>query len=209
MELVFIRHGQGEHTLNLPYSIYTTDPSLTKEGIIQARELRSQFPISEDDIVIISPIRRALQTAMIWTEGISPTKLVSPLISPRIFPLKQDSKTLPCDHLLTREKIRKDFPDFILDKESSLNLWIYGINIIPENEFILLAKHFLEWCKKQDKKRIYLVSHDGQSLLTNNIFWVKNCLEMIFRKKQDGLYLITNLDISNNDFISEKIINNN
>ncbi len=45
-----------------------------------------------------------------------------------------------------------------------------------------------------------------QSLLTDNIFWMKNCLEMIFRKKQDGLYLITNLDldISNNNFISEK-----
>ncbi|WP_345742184.1 histidine phosphatase family protein [Cytobacillus gottheilii] len=56
LELVFIRHGQGEHTLNLPYSLYTTDTSLTKEGIIQARELRTQFPISEDDIVIISPI---------------------------------------------------------------------------------------------------------------------------------------------------------
>lgn len=161
LELVFIRHGQGEHTLNLPYSLYTTDPSLTDEGIIQAQELRNQLPILKDDIVIISPTRRTLQTAMIWTEGLNATKLVSPLVSPRKFPLKRNSNTLPCDQLLKRAEIRKEFPTFILDKESSQNLWIDGINTIPEDEFTLLARHFLEWCKTQDKKRIFIVSHDG------------------------------------------------
>ncbi|WP_246055217.1 hypothetical protein [Pseudalkalibacillus caeni] len=32
---------------------------------------------------------------------------------------------------------------------------------MPEKEFKLLAINFLEWCKEQDLKRIYIVSHDG------------------------------------------------
>ena len=47
MELVFIRHGQGEHTLDLPKSLNTPDPSLTEEGIIQARTLKKHLPLSQ------------------------------------------------------------------------------------------------------------------------------------------------------------------
>ena len=161
LELIFIRHGQGEHTSNLPNSLHNPDPALTDEGIIQAKRLRESLPLSEGDLIIISPIRRTLQTAMIWSEGITCTRLVSPSVSPRIFPLNTKSKTLPCDELVTREKIRKEFPAFILDQNSALNLWINGINTLPESEFILLAEYFLEWCKRQDRKKIFIVSHDG------------------------------------------------
>jgi broad specificity phosphatase PhoE len=43
VELVFIRHGQGEHTLNLPDSLQIQDPPLTKEGVYQAQSLQSQI----------------------------------------------------------------------------------------------------------------------------------------------------------------------
>ncbi|WP_019413963.1 histidine phosphatase family protein [Paenisporosarcina sp. TG20] len=161
MELFFVRHGQGEHTLDLPQSLDTSDPALTKNGILQAEELREQLPLTEDDIVVISPIRRALQTALIWSDDVNCKKIVTPLVSPRMFPQKPNSKTLPCDVLLTKESIKKDFPSFFIDTNSSNQLWSKGLNTLNDFEFNALAEDFLEWYKKQDTKRIYIVSHDG------------------------------------------------
>ncbi|WP_240051001.1 histidine phosphatase family protein [Metabacillus litoralis] len=58
MELIFIRHGQGEHTLNIPQSLHKGDPALTSNGLLQAKGLAKEFPLSEDDILIVSPLRR-------------------------------------------------------------------------------------------------------------------------------------------------------
>lgn len=161
MELVFIRHGQGEHTLNLPISLQNPDPALTKEGTIQAKSLRNQFPLSKKDVLIISPIRRTLQTASIWSEDINCRKIVRPLVSPRMFPQNPEWSPLPCDEILKREMIKDEFPGFVIDEDLPNNLWIKGINTIPEYEFNSLADNFINCCKQLRKKRIYIISHDG------------------------------------------------
>jgi broad specificity phosphatase PhoE len=161
MELVFVRHGQGEHTLDLPKSLHTSDPALTEEGVIQAKALRKQLPLSQSDMMIISPIRRTLQTAQIWSEGITCKKIVSPLVSPRMFPQKPEWNTLPCDEILPKELIKDDFTDFIFEDELSNQWWSEGINKLPEKEFKVIAESFLKWCKSIRSKRIYIVSHDG------------------------------------------------
>ncbi|WP_339195881.1 hypothetical protein MKY27_14020 [Solibacillus sp. FSL R5-0449] len=43
MELVFIRHGEGEHTLDIPNSLHIENPSLTAKGIEQAKLLKIKF----------------------------------------------------------------------------------------------------------------------------------------------------------------------
>ena len=45
MELVFIRHGEGEHTLDIPSSLHLEDPALTATGKEQAKLLRNQLHI--------------------------------------------------------------------------------------------------------------------------------------------------------------------
>lgn len=162
MQLIFIRHGQGEHTLCLPNSLNHPDPSLTQNGIEQAKMLRNQFPLSEDDVLMISPIRRTLQTALIWSEGVGCQRIVTPLISPRIFPQKKErSSTLPCDVILTKDKIQNEFTNFHLVEDLSLELWKKGINTISEEEFNSIAEMFLMRCRKLGKEKIYIVSHDG------------------------------------------------
>ncbi|TFB13464.1 histidine phosphatase family protein [Filobacillus milosensis] len=161
MELVFIRHGQGEHTVDLPQSLHISDPALTNEGKLQAMSLRNQFPLSQNDVVIISPLRRTLQTAHIWSEGINCRKIVSPFVSPRMFPQTPQSTTLPCDELLTKEKIKNVFNDFCIDGELPDEYWLSGINKTHEQEFSKIASRYLTWCKSTGKKRIYIVSHDG------------------------------------------------
>lgn len=161
MELLFIRHGQGEHTLHLPSSLHTFNPGLTPEGMKQAKLLRKQFLLVDDDLLLVSPLKRTLQTAKIWSEGIHCTKMVTPFVSPRIFPPKPNSKTLPCDEIMSLEDIKREYPSYILDEQLPLSLWTNGINTVSENEFYHLADSFLNWCAEQNKKRIYIVSHDG------------------------------------------------
>ncbi|UFT99271.1 phosphoglycerate mutase family protein [Radiobacillus kanasensis] len=161
MEVVLIRHGQGEHTLDLPQSLQISDPSLTEEGISQAKALRKQFPLTKTDVIVVSPVRRTLQTALIWSEAVACQKIVSPLVSPRMFPQKREWKTLPCDELLTREKIKDEFPDMSFDEDLSKEFWTKGINTSSDQEFKEIAEKFLEWCYQTGETRIYVVSHDG------------------------------------------------
>ncbi|MGD6903382.1 histidine phosphatase family protein [Bacillus infantis] len=161
MELIFIRHGEGEHTLNIPKSLHISAPALTDEGINQAKLLRTQLPLSKDDILVISPLRRTLQTAHYWTEGIMCRKLVNPLVSPRIFPQFPEARTLPCDELLDRQKISDEFPNIQIEEDLHEELWAKGINLLPQPEFNHLAKEFLDWCRQQESQNLYIISHDG------------------------------------------------
>lgn len=161
MELIFIRHGQGEHTLKIPQSLQIEDPALTISGKEQAKGLAKKFPLNESDSLIVSPLRRTLQTAALWSEKIKCEKVVTPLVSPRMFPQIAEAKTLPCDLLLNKSEIKKEFPDFYIDETLSNTLWIHGINVLPEQEFRIIAENFINWCRKQDKERIFVISHDG------------------------------------------------
>ncbi|WP_371069272.1 histidine phosphatase family protein [Sediminibacillus sp. JSM 1682029] len=160
MELVFIRHGQEEHTLFPPESLHITDPGLTEAGRLQAISLQKQFPLSETDLIISSPLRRTLQTAQIWSEGTCCEKVVSPLVSPRMFPQNPEWAALPCDNLLPKEKVKEEFNDFFIEEQFG-EWWSKGINKSSEQVFASIAKRFLNRCKQTGKERIYIISHDG------------------------------------------------
>ncbi|SEH46834.1 Broad specificity phosphatase PhoE [Halobacillus karajensis] len=149
--------------MDLPKSLQISDPALTEEGIIQAKSLKEQFPLLKSDVIIASPTRRTIQTARIWSEGIKCKKIVSPFISPRMFPQKSEWQTLPCDKILSKEIIKEEFADFYIEEElsNSNKWWLEGINKLPEKKFKVLAEDFLKWCKQFGNKGIYIVSHDG------------------------------------------------
>ncbi|KOP70344.1 phosphoglycerate mutase [Lysinibacillus sp. FJAT-14745] len=161
MELIFIRHGQGEHTMDLPSSLQVKDPSLTAKGVKQVKLLRNEFPLTNNDVIFISPTRRTLQTAFILSENIDCLKIVSPFVSPRVFPIFLNKKTLPCDEIMDFERIKREYPAFEVDLNVPNELWNSGINIIPENNFIKLAEEFIANCKLLQKEKIFIVSHDG------------------------------------------------
>ncbi|KGP73421.1 histidine phosphatase family protein [Pontibacillus yanchengensis] len=172
MEFIFIRHGKGEHTENLPNSLQRVDPSLTVEGINQVNLLRQHLPITADDVVVASPTTRTLQTSSILCENVACKKIVHPLVAPRMFPQKSEWSTLPCDRVKSPEEIKKEFPDFEFVTDELTDLWKNGINTLPEKEFRELAENFIEWCKQHPQQRIHVVSHDGtitsyRHLLTN------------------------------------------
>lgn len=161
MELIFIRHGQGEHTLDIPNSLHIKNPALTAKGINQAKVLRKKFPLTDEDIIFISPIRRTLETALIWAWNIDCRKIVSPLVSPRIFPIRPNGKTLPCDTIIDLETIKKGYPNLEIDMNVPPDLWSDGINTMPDCEFNKIAVKFIANLKLLKKDKIYIVSHDG------------------------------------------------
>ena len=183
MELVFIRHGEGEHTLDIPSSLEITDPSLTANGIKQARLLRNQFPLTSKDTIIISPLRRTLETACIWSGNIDCRMIVSPLVSPRMFPIKPESNSSSCDKILNLEIIKLEFPTVEIDVTFSQDIRYEGINTLSDSNFIKLAKVFISQCKKLKQEKIYIVSHDG----TITSYW----------------QMISGQNLSRNDFLHE------
>ena len=159
--MIFIRHGQGEHTLDMPNSLHLKNPSLTIKGINQAELLSEKFTLTDKDIIFISPIRRTIETALIWTRNIDCRKIVSPFVSPRIFPIRKNGKTLPCDEIINLEIIQRNYPELELDTNASSNLWRSGINTMSDSEYNKIAREFIASLKLLKRNKIYVVSHDG------------------------------------------------
>ena len=87
-------------------------PPLTDEGRNQAKLLQCNVPLQEADILIASPTLRTLQTATIWSAKVACQKIVHPYVSPRIFPYREEARTLPCDYIVDQGMITKLFPHF-------------------------------------------------------------------------------------------------
>lgn len=161
MKLIFVRHGEGEHTNNLLDSLRMEHPSLTDKGREQALALREKLSLCESDILIASPTIRTLQTATIWSEQVACRRVVHPYISPRIFPYREGARTLPCDKMLSQKNVQQLFPQFLLAEERNEELWRNGINTIVESAFCKAASSFIEWCETLEVSRVAIVSHDG------------------------------------------------
>lgn len=161
MKLIFVRHGEGEHTKDLPSSLQVPHPPLTDEGRNQAKLLQCNVPLQETDILIASPTIRTLQTATIWSAKVACQKIVHLYVSPRIFPYREGATTLPCDHIVDQGVITNLFPHFLIEKSTNKQLWTEGINTIPENRFQQIVDEFLLWCCQLGAERICIVSHDG------------------------------------------------
>ncbi|MGM1048055.1 MAG: phosphoglycerate mutase family protein [Bacillota bacterium] len=162
MELVFIRHGQGEHNLNVPDRLNIEYPSLTAKGEIQVRQLKAKFNFNYKDLFIVSPTIRTIETANILTEDLDqPIKYISPLVGPRMFPQNQRRSRLKCDEHLPIERIEKEYHEFVVIDAANQEVWIDGINDKEEKLFKKLGDGFITWIKAQGNSRVFIIAHDG------------------------------------------------
>ncbi|MEH7456688.1 histidine phosphatase family protein [Bacillus sp. JJ1127] len=190
MKLIFIRHGEGKHTKDLPMSLQVENPPLTKEGEKQALLLQSSLPLEETDVLIASPTLRTLQTAAIWSSQMFCRKVTHPYISPRIFPYRKGARTLPCDQLLNQQLIQELFPSFSLGESINGILWNEGVNTISETEFGNIADQFINWCCTLKAERIYVVSHDG-TITAYRQYLQKQALTREDFLEETGIYEMT------------------
>ncbi|HDR4420342.1 TPA: histidine phosphatase family protein [Bacillus cereus] len=199
MKLVFVRHGEGEHTKDLPASLQVLHPSLTDEGRNQAKLLQYNVPLQETDILIASPTIRTLQTATIWSAKVTCQKIVHPSVSPRIFPYREGAKTLPCDHIVDQGIITNLFPHFSIEKSTNQQLWTECINTIPKHSFQQIVDEFLLWCYELGAERICIVSHDG-TITAYRQYLQKVVLTRSDFLKETGIYEI---EVSHKSLIDE------
>ncbi|GIP03784.1 histidine phosphatase family protein [Paenibacillus lautus] len=157
MEFTFIRHGHGEHLNDYPNRLNTPHPRLTEYGKFQVTQLRNEIKMDPDDLVLVSPTKRTIETAMIIKNGMD--FIISPLVGPRMFPQNPELPFLACDHILSKTEITHLYGDIeILD--FNLDCWKEGINRIEQDIFERYAARLLEWIGESYKK-IFFISHDG------------------------------------------------
>lgn len=163
MKLIFVRHGEALHNVNEPDSFQVSNPRLTQKGIEQAQSIKKHFYLTKEDIIVVSPTFRTIQTAQIFINDQYCQKFICYSIGPRIYPYRENAKTLPCDTVLSTEELKQ----YILNENFRIlygeffNENLSSVNHIPEHIYQGIALSFIKWCKKQDIKRIFIVTHDG------------------------------------------------
>ncbi|QYR22333.1 phosphoglycerate mutase family protein [Paenibacillus sp. sptzw28] len=156
MEFIFIRHGHGEHLNDYPNRLNTLHPSLTEYGKFQVVQLRDKIIINSDDLILVSPTKRTIETAMMLMNSLD--FIITPLVGPRMFPQNPEFPFLACDQILSKTEITNFYGDAeILD--FNLDCW-KGINRVDQDVFEGYAKQLLDWIGDR-YNRIFIISHDG------------------------------------------------
>ncbi|GGP10913.1 phosphoglycerate mutase family protein [Oceanobacillus neutriphilus] len=191
MELHFIRHGEAEHNMNEPKTFQITNPDLTPKGVSQAKELRQIFHLKSSDLLLMSPSVRTIETAIIFANDLNCEMAVVPMFGPKIFPYKSNSKTLPCDKTLSYHELAGEYPFLDVFECKDLCTLNKPLNSIKEEAFMKLAYQFFHWCRKSERSRIFIITHDGT---------INSYLEILTEKKltrddmlSEGKYLTVNL----------------
>mmetsp|Transcript_6569 Transcript_6569/g.18433 ORF Transcript_6569/g.18433 Transcript_6569/m.18433 type:complete len:278 (-) Transcript_6569:205-1038(-) len=182
----FIRHGEGDHNVaqrlwrarpdwdgvsepytpaNDPDNRYL-DPSLTDKGRQQARDLRPRTAVmmkTPVELMVVSPMRRATQTALIAFEphlGEGLKVLAHELCHER-------AGAHTCDKRVGKTSLAAEFPgvDYSLIGEED-PYWSSGRE--TESEVSTRAGQFLEWLATRPEKRIVVASHSAWLLATFN-----------------------------------------
>lgn len=108
--IYLVRHGQSTHNAHLfaeegadlNDSRYI-DAALTSRGEYQARDLLPELERLDPDLLVCSPLSRAIQTCLLACQRISKPLIVNPLCAERV--------AYACDIGRPVEVLRNDFPD--------------------------------------------------------------------------------------------------
>lgn len=148
MEILLTRHGQTEWNL-LKKVQGKADIELNEKGIKQAEETRDYLKNEQIDLILCSPLKRALQTAEIINQGRHIKMIIDERISER------------------------DFGEFegMLNTDFDFNaFWSYNQNLKYDkaeniSNFFARVYDFLDNIKNEYAgKRILIVAHGGISI---------------------------------------------
>lgn len=177
--LYCIRHGLSEHNLNyFKYGVSTfydpkyTDTSLVSEGYKQVQELRNTWKeLSTIELVIVSPLRRTLQTASELFRGYNIPILV--LEGVREYPMGKQT----CNKRSNKDVLIKNYPQMNFDnlQTNSDELWLpHREETLEELNYRIL--NFIKFIKSRPETNIALVNHSsfiGQ-MKDNKIKYMEN-----------------------------------
>jgi len=154
-----VRHAEAEHNVANDWSI--RDPALTTKGLDQAGGIPTTYPqiageASKIQLLVISPLRRTLQTAMIGFE-----KAKVPMSNVVLLAELQENCNVPCDtgrdtETLTREFPHLDFTHLPADWTSKQGKWAESEDALRQR-----AKTVRHWLRQRPETEIAVVTHSG------------------------------------------------
>lgn len=160
--LHFIRHGQGFHNVAFlemgsteAYKDWRwVDSRLTAVGEAQAKELRSRPMWSTAQLVVVSPLSRAIKTGLLAR----PEDLKLPYIATEL--LRERIGTHPCDHRRSKTELAADFPlvDFSLLSAEEDPYWTEERE--PWEDLVGRALAFLEFIMARPEREVVVVTHN-------------------------------------------------
>jgi len=158
-----VRHAQGFHNLSVAnHAIH--DPLLTPAGIEQCKILSSMFPyISDIDLVVASPLKRTMYTALYSFSGPIEKKHLKVIALPEL----QETSDLPCDTgsdptQLAKELDGKPIDLSELDKSEAQHWNNKRGRWAPHSDAIVArAKVAREWLRARPERDIVVVTHGG------------------------------------------------
>jgi broad specificity phosphatase PhoE len=152
-----VRHAQGYHNLSIA-NHQMHDPLLTPYGEEQCRNLRKTFPYTDSiDLVVASPIKRTIYTALISFEPVLKNKELKVIALPEL----QETSDLPCDTGSTPEELAKEFEGKPVDLSlvnpgwnNKRMKWAPTATAIEKR-----ARDARQWLMARPEKNIVVVSH--------------------------------------------------
>jgi broad specificity phosphatase PhoE len=159
-EVHFVRHAEGYHNSQHDESI--PDPDLTPKGQQQARDLSTTFPYFDRiDLVCASPIRRAIQTALLsmdpYLNSDSGRRKIVAL------PLAQESTDKPANTPSSLDKVGEEYGDVVdftrckeIFSEYNVKRGIFA----PESDSLeARARELRCFLRDRDEDEVVVVSH--------------------------------------------------
>ncbi|KAI5296773.1 poly(U)-specific 3'-to-5' RNA exonuclease, partial [Ascosphaera pollenicola] len=151
----------GVHNLCIENHVIP-DPDLTQLGVSQCEELARRFPYhSEIDLIVVSPIRRTIYTALYaFAERIKQGN-IKVIALPEI----QEISDVPCDTGSDLPVLRKEVEEKGLPVDLSLldDQWnVKKGKYAPQpNEIMARARRARQWLKNRPESNIAVVTHGG------------------------------------------------
>jgi glucosyl-3-phosphoglycerate phosphatase len=169
-----IRHGQS--TFNQAYELTGVDPGhidapLTELGLSQVEDARRRMEGVAVDLVIASPLTRALQTAL----GVFKGRDVPVLVTCK----HRERLESSCDVGRSPARLIQEFPSLSFDHLA--DPWWHdgeaderGVPYEPESVFRDRVEHFGEWLEERPERAIAIVGH-GTFFRWLTGRWMANC----------------------------------
>jgi len=146
-----VRHGEGVHNAQRRYCI--RDPPLTDRGKNQAASLQGHPSLANCELLVVSPLSRAVETAAIAIGQRPACRVV-------LSPLCSERWTGRCDEGRTKSQLVADFP-FVADWEGFAGLpenWSHTQKS-DQHWFTQRVPAFLDWLRSQPERLVVTVGH--------------------------------------------------
>jgi broad specificity phosphatase PhoE len=173
-EIWLVRHGQGVHNATHNYNI--PDPHLTNLGEKQAIDLRGSPELQSCQLVVVSPLRRAIQTAVqIYPWLTDKTKVASRGCRVYLTELHSERHSGPCDSGSTKNELTKEFP-FVKEWQGWKSLkqhWTPTEQTDADWQTTRVPR-FMKWVSRQRESKIVVVGH-GTFFEACGVKKLRNC----------------------------------